>query len=380
MEFHHAVDHFGNPGHPRLGRCSYSLDEWPSRPLTLAISPPDLPPDVPPSPEPEGGRLRRRGVIWLRRIGIGVGGLIVAVTVVSLVFNWVTEPPRTLAPGFGRYVRVGAAEVHYQQWGTAGSPIVLVPGAVESSIVWTAVGPLLGRRHRVYAVDMAWHGYTRYGGSMSLAAQASLLDGFITALHLQRPLLVGHSLGAAVIASVALDDPSKVGGVVFADGDGLPIGTGGWAEDLFREFLTHTPYLTSLIRIGERWDWAAHSAIKALCGAQCPGLTSPLVAQWIRPLGQQSEVDALKKWLVAGSYGLTNRQIAAITAPSEIIWGSGDTHTGGSLAATIANLHHPPVHIIEHADHLTMLADPAAFALAVEDAPVVIAQAGHHRS
>ena len=333
------------------------------------VSPP-VSPDATTGDESKGQRFRRASLKWLRRVGLGVVTFIVLITVASLIFNWVTAPPRTLAPGFGSYIEVGDADVHYQQWGTKGSPIVLVPGAVESSIVWTAVGPLLGRRHRVYALDMAWHGYTRDSGSLSLAAQAALLDGFIKALHLKRPLLVGHSLGAAVTASVALDDSDSVGGVVFADGDGLPIGSGGWLQDLFRQFLTHTPYLTSLIRIGERWDWAAHAAIKSLCGARCPGLTSKLVAQWVRPLGQQSEVDALKRWLLAGVYGLGNSQIAAITVPREIIWGSGDRQTGGSLSATIVNLHHPPVRIIANAGHLTMLADPIAFAAAVDAAPV----------
>lgn len=307
---------------------------------------------------------------WLRRIGLGLVGLLVAVTIVSVVFNWVTEPPRQLAPGFGSYVRVADADVHYQQWGEHGSPIVLVPGAMESSIVWSAVGPLLGRNHRVYAVDMGWHGYTRDPGSMTLQAQASLLEGYLSALHLVRPLLVGHSLGVAVIARVALDHPSSVGGVVFADGDALPVGSGPqWIQDVFRELLVHTPYLTSIIRIGEHWAWAAHGAIKSLCGSPCPGLTYAIVDQWIRPLDQQSEVDAIHRWLVAGNYGLTNAQVAAISVPSEIIWGSGDS-IGGSLPATIANLHRPPVYIIKHANHLTMLADPAGFAAAVEAARV----------
>lgn len=315
-------------------------------------------------------RVRRRVRKWLRRIGVGVVALVVLVTAVSLVFNRVTEPPNTLDPGFGSYVRVGSSDVHYQRWGEQGSPIVLVPGAMESSIIWSSVGPLLGKRHRVYALDMAWHGYTRDTGSLTLAAQASLLGGFITALHLRRLLLVGHSLGAAVIAKVALDEPDRVGGVVFADGDGLPIGSGPqWPQDLVREVVTHTPYLTSLIRIAQRWPSAAHGAIKSLCGSPCPGLTAGLAEQWVRPLGQQSEVDAIHRWLVAGSYGLSDAQIAAITVPREIIWGSEDKTTGGSLSATIRNLHHPAVHIIENAHHLTMLADPIAFASAVEAAP-----------
>ena len=314
------------------------------------------------------GRRGQRILVWIRRIGIGLLALILAITGVSLVLNWVTEPPDHLDPGYGMYVRVGDADVHYQQWGDRGSPIVLVPGALESSIIWTDVGPLLARKHRVYALDMAWHGYTRDAGSLKLADQAQLLDGFVNALHLVKPLLVGHSLGAAVIASVALAHPGDISGVVFADGDALPIPFGtGWGRGLMRAFATNTPYLTSIIRIAARWPSMARSMIASLCGSPCRGLTPDLATQWVRPLGQQSEIDALHRWFGADSYGLTNEQIAAITVPAEIIWGSDD-HNGGSLSMTIANLHHPPVHIIKNANHLSMLADPRMFAVAVEAA------------
>lgn len=318
---------------------------------------------------PSGARsMAQRVRIWLRRIGIGLFALVLLLTASSLVFNWVTEPPDHLEPGFGTYVRVGDAEVHYQQWGDHGSPIVLVPGAVESSIVWTAVGPLLGRNHRVYALDMAWHGYTRDTGSITLAGQAQLLDGFIRALHLPKPLLVGHSMGAAVIASVALAHRQDVSFVVFADGDALPIPIGtGFARVVMHTFATYTPYLTSVMRIAARWPSAAQSMIKSLCGNPCPGLTPDLAKQWVRPLGQQSEVDSLHRWFAGDSYGLTSDQISSIAVPTEIIWGDGDQE-GGNLSGAIAHLGHPPVYIITNAGHLSMLANPTMFASAVEAA------------
>lgn len=315
-----------------------------------------------------GMHVRTRILLWLRRIGIGLLGLLLVITVTSLVFNWVTEPPRNLDAGFGKYVRVGDAQVHYQQWGDHGSPIVLVPGAFESSIVWTAVGPLLAKNHRVYALDLAWHGYTRDSGSITLDGQAQLLDGFIRALRLPKPLLVGHSMGAAVIATVALAHPRDVSGVVFADGDALPIPIGtGFGRVVMHAFATYTPYLTSVLRIAARWPSAAQSMIKSLCGKQCPGLTRDLAKQWVRPLGQQSEVDALHRWFAGDSYGLTADQISSITVPTEIIWGEGDQE-GGTLSGAIANLGHPPVYIIKNAGHLSMLANPPAFAAAVQAA------------
>lgn len=309
---------------------------------------------------------RSRALLWLRRIGIGLLALILALTATSLVFNWVTAPPENLDPGFGRYVRVGDADVHYEQWGAHGTPIVLVPGAFESSVAWTAVGPLLGRDHRVYALDMAWHGYTRDSGSLRLAAQAALLDGFIRALRLGKPLVVGHSLGAAVAATLAIAHPGEVSRVVFADGDALPIPVNvGFTRIVMRTMVTGTPFVTSAIRIAARWPSLAESMIRSLCADPCPGLTSDLAKAWVRPLGQQSDVDALRRWFGAESFGLTAAQLGSIAVPTAIIWGTKDTN-GGSLPETISNLHHPPVHLLKGADHLSMLADPTGFAAAVE--------------
>jgi pimeloyl-ACP methyl ester carboxylesterase len=197
---------------------------------------------------------------------------------------------------------------------------------------------------------------------MTLHSQAELVDGFDTALSLHRPLLVGHSLGAAVIGSVALQQPHDVGGVVFADGDGLPIGLGPrWV----RAILLGSPFATTALRLGTRWPGAAGKFIRSSCGDPCPAATNALVQQWIDPLDQRSDEHALHDLMLNADYGLSSKQLAAISVPATIIWGSGD-HRGGSLSATITNLHHPPTYIIERAGHLTMLADPVGFARAVE--------------
>lgn len=297
----------------------------------------------------------------LRRTGIGVLAAILAVTVASLVFNLVTEPPARLDPQSGSYVQVGDSDVHYQQWGDQGSPIVLVPGAMESSVAWSTVGPLLGEHHRVYAIDMPWLGYTRYTGQMDLNGQVLLLDGFMNALHLDRPLVVGHSLGAGIVAGDALAHPASLGGVVFADGDGLPFGFG---PQWLGKTLVRLPYVTSAMRIAERSPQVVRSVIASNCGTVCPAATLQLAREWIRPLGQQAEKDALT---YNAGYGLTDAQIASITVPATIVWGSED-HATVSLPATEKNLPHAPVHIIPNAGHLSMIANPTAFAAAIEAA------------
>ena len=304
----------------------------------------------------------RRSRRWLRRLGVGALATFLGVSAFSLVVNLATRPPERVDPGFGLYAQVGSSEVHYQRWGDSGSPIVLVPGFLESSIVWSAVGPLLGEHHQVYALDLPGPGYTRYAGPMTLDGQAELVDGFVRALGLRSPLLVGHSLGAAIVGSVALHHPEDVGGVVFADGDGLPFSPG---PRPLRTVLLHSPYATTVLRVGVRWTWAVRRLITTSCASACPRVTDALVGHWVRPLRQRADERLLTELMLNADYGLTPEQIAAISVPTAIIWGSDDQQ-GGSVDATITNLHHPPVHVIEGARHLTMLAAPEEFARAVE--------------
>ena len=309
------------------------------------------------APPRRGGPVRR----WLRRLGISLLAVFITATTCSLIFNAVSQPPRFLAPGFGAYVQVGSSAVHYETWGTGGTPIVLVPGFLESTTAWSTVGPLLGEAHVVYAIDLPGYGYTRYTGAMTLRSTAALVHGFITALHLDRPILVGHSLGAAVIGSVALAYPQSVGKVIFADGDGLKINLGPrW----LRSLILASPYVTTLLRIGPHFTLLDKWLFRQVCGPLCSGPSSAQLDHWLRPLRQRSEEHALHDLMVNSDYGLTPAQISAISVPTAVIWGSDDQQ-GGSLSKTITNLHHPAVHIIHDTGHLTMIADPAAFAHAV---------------
>jgi pimeloyl-ACP methyl ester carboxylesterase len=225
--------------------------------------------EPPASPQRAGRRVRK----WLRRLGVSALAVVAVATALSLIFNAVTQPPPLADPGFGAYVQVGTSAVHYETWGTSGTAIVLVPGFLESSSAWSAAGPLLGQHHLVYALDLPGDGYTRYAGPLLLRNEAELVDGFIRALHLQRPILVGHSLGAAVAGGVALAHPQDVRKVIFADGDGLNLNLGPrW----LRSLILDSPYMTTVLRIGSRWTSIDKWFIKMTCGPRCPSPSTAL--------------------------------------------------------------------------------------------------------
>lgn len=314
------------------------------------------------SPTAPRSRPRWRRVV--RRFVATVLALVAVLTAASLAYNAATTPPRTVAAPGGHDVQVHGARVHYEQWGARGSPVVLVHGFVESTTAWSAMAPLLARDHTVYAVDLAGYGYSEYTGHYTLRDEAELVDGFVRILQLRRPVLVGHSLGAAVVGAVALRYPTDIGGVVFADGDALPFRKGGrpgWASLILR-----TPYLTTAYRVVTRSPSLARRGIRAQCGSPCPAATPRLAEAWMRPLRQGAAEEALRAVAAQPILALEERQVRAITVPRAIIWGAEDRSTGGSLAATRRNLHDPPTVVLPRAGHLSMLADPVGFAAALD--------------
>ncbi|SDB89995.1 Pimeloyl-ACP methyl ester carboxylesterase [Raineyella antarctica] len=294
------------------------------------------------------------------------------VTVTSLVFNAVTTPPPTLPAPSGADLVVGGTRVHYQRWGTHGPPLVLVHGFAESSVAWGPAAELLARDHVVYAVDLAGYGYTDFTGRYALGDQVDLVDAFVRRLGLDHPVLIGHSMGAAVVGGVALAHPSDIGGIVFVDGDGLPFANGSTGSGSAgggsgpARWILRSPYGISAYRLLTRSARLDDRLIRSNCGATCLGLTPELVEAWMRPMRQGAAEAALPAMAANGVLSLSPDQLRAIRVPRAIIWGELDLRSGGSLDDARHDLGEPPTMVIPGAGHLAMLGDPVTFAADVE--------------
>jgi pimeloyl-ACP methyl ester carboxylesterase len=206
--------------------------------------------------------------------------LIVALTIASFAYNEATggrEQPAS-ALYAGPFVSVDGTRVAYRRWGASGSPIVLVGGFVEPSWVWEKVGPLLGRNHRVVAVDLPPFGYTLRRGPYTLAHWVELVRDVSTRLDLVQPLVVGHSLGAAVAVDDALEHPHGVSGVVLLDGDALPVGGPHWLA-----YLALDPFYTSVFRIATGSDWIVGHALRSALGPNAPKQSHAALERWEKP-------------------------------------------------------------------------------------------------
>jgi pimeloyl-ACP methyl ester carboxylesterase len=259
----------------------------------------------------------------------------------------------------GRTVELDGRRVAYRRWGTSGSPIVLIPGFAESTWVFEQVAPILARRHRVFALDLAGFGYTERTGPYGLDAWTAQVRAFLHRFRLERPLLVGHSLGAAVAVSVAAKQP--VGGVVLADGDGL---RGGGPPRLVRRLLVE-PYRMAAYRIVLRSDWLVRRILLSAYGPLHPEITHAELDRWREPFHVDGAEGAL--WAIAqqGIAGFSLAELRRLQVRALVLWGGDDgvdpISSGRRAAAALG----ARVVVLPGAGHLSMLEQPQQFAGAV---------------
>ncbi len=140
--------------------------------------------------------------------------------------------------------------MHYVAVGDAGTPLLLIHGFGGCLENWRALLPSLGRRFRVYAIDLPG-----FGRSDSLAAHHRLEDmvqavgTFIKTFDLASLTVVGHSFGGLVAVEVARLNQTRVDRLVLVDSAGGQVAT---------------PLDRPLMRVALRYPVLGRSMIKAL--------------------------------------------------------------------------------------------------------------------
>ncbi|MFZ6767881.1 alpha/beta fold hydrolase [Undibacterium sp. Di26W] len=121
-----------------------------------------------------------------------------------------------------------AADKHFQvgsmyveRHGNQGTPIILIPGLASGAWVWDDTVKQLEKNHRLYVVTLAgFDGQPATEGPLMEKAKASLLE-LVQQQKLDKPVLLGHSLGGTLAIWFAQQHSELIRGVIAVDG--LPV-------------------------------------------------------------------------------------------------------------------------------------------------------------
>ncbi|HEY7107458.1 MAG TPA: alpha/beta hydrolase [Acidimicrobiia bacterium] len=115
----------------------------------------------------------------------------------------------------GDVLAADGATLHYYRRGR-GAPVVLAHGVLDDGRCWTRVAEALERDYDVIAYDARYHGKSDAPADNEWRGPDDLVD-LVTGLGLDHPFAVGHSMGAATIASVLATRPDLLRAAVLAD-------------------------------------------------------------------------------------------------------------------------------------------------------------------
>jgi pimeloyl-ACP methyl ester carboxylesterase len=119
--------------------------------------------------------------------------------------------------GRKQMVGLGGRDLAYVEIAGSEPPLVLVHGFTDTSRSFSLLAPYLSGR-RLIMPDLRGHGASPTGDGYGVADFASDIAGLIRRLRLDRPVVVGHSLGAMVSIALAARHPELIGGLVVMAG------------------------------------------------------------------------------------------------------------------------------------------------------------------
>lgn len=161
-----------------------------------------------------------------RNLALALGGAVGAAVAVKLLtradsVNWEDVADKVVHSDHSHFVNVDGARVHYQEFGDAAKPpIILIHGYTASVYVWKTTAPMLADAgFHVIAVDLLGFGYSEkpYWFDYSIQSQARMVSRFMNRLGIGRATVVGSSYGGAVALNLTLDYPESVEKLVLVD-------------------------------------------------------------------------------------------------------------------------------------------------------------------
>jgi pimeloyl-[acyl-carrier protein] methyl ester esterase len=251
----------------------------------------------------------------------------------------------------------------------AGPDVILIPGLASTGEVWRRTADRLDDHYRVHLISLRGFGQIPAGANGQgaiIGPVANEIRRYIAWQHMDRPAVIGHSMGGLIALRMASDAPRQIGRIMVVDAAPFfpsLISAGATVGDV--EPLARIAY-QALMFLG---DDALRQQAGAL-GGQLGGASDSLFSS----MGWQGGDRAM---LAQSLYEVMTtdlrHRLPDITAPITVVYGwspddaSPRAHVDGLFRASYASLRAPATfERIEGAEHMVMLDRPTAFYAALD--------------
>lgn len=237
-----------------------------------------------------------------------------------------------------------ACWVNRKEWRPENRTIVFIPGSGSDHTAWVYQCSGLKDHYNVAAMELPGHGSSGGTGEQDVRAYVEWIKDAFVAFEIEKPVLVGHSLGAAITLTFAIHYPERLSGIVaFGGGVKMPV--------------------NPAILEGIRKDLPAVLAMtaKIAVAKQNRERLAPILAK------RNPNPDAIYGDFIACDRLDISGQVQSIKVPTLLICGTEDKMTPPALSESLKGMiPGAQLALIPEAGHMVMLEAPEAFNAAVK--------------
>ncbi|ROZ75307.1 alpha/beta fold hydrolase [Ramlibacter sp. WS9] len=181
-----------------------------------------------------------------------------------------------------------------------GPPVVILHGLFGAGRNWAPIARALADTYRLYMPDARNHGASPWAETMSYPEMAHDVLALIDRERLQRPVVIGHSMGGKTAMALALEHPHAIAGIAVIDiapesyADqfspyvaamrGLDVAAATSRREIRQTLASHLGgdapvdfLMQNLQRQDERFDWRLNLMATAVCMRDLCGFPQQLL-------------------------------------------------------------------------------------------------------
>jgi pimeloyl-ACP methyl ester carboxylesterase len=275
-------------------------------------------------------------MIWIKRIGLVIGGIIILLAIVLASAYRSDLPTEAVAKKYltpeSQFIELNGMQVHVRIVGE-GEPVILLHGSFASLHTWDAWQQAMSPYYQTISLDFPGHGLTgpdplkRY----STKDYSELVYALAQKLNLSQYHVAGNSMGGGVALQHASDYPGKVLSLNLIDSGGAPSADRGTSDSTTQK----------KVNAGGAWIFqvARHPVFSKLLLSCTPKflftlnmeqvygddskITDEVTTRYyelmLREGNRQATLDRLSQPRTS------NIQFERLTMPTLILWGAEDT-------------------------------------------------------
>ena len=250
-----------------------------------------------------------------------------------------------------------ACWINPRDFGAQSQSLIFIHGSGGNSGAWSHQYSKLHKFFNIAAVNLPGHGKSGGHGEQFIPEYVLGLKEMLGVLKLESPILIGHSLGAAIALGFAATYPQDLSGVV-AVGGGLTMPVN---PDILEGLRQQPEVVMDLI-----------------CKISLAKENRPKFFDALRTRLGQANIDVLSGDMLACSKFDLTRELKKIIAPTLVICGAEDKMTPPASSREIAaGIACAKFALIEGAGHMVMMEKPSEFNEAIRNFAAALPEALH---